>query len=143
VPSYQNGLGLTTRTVPDISYNAAISGGVLVYSTAQGAPIWFVVGGTSAGSPQWAGIIALANQLSTDQGHGKLGFINPALYKLAESAAYSTDFHDITVGNNQQVGTPVGFAAKAGYDFATGWGTPNVSNLVPHLVACVKTAVCP
>jgi subtilase family serine protease len=143
VPSFQNGLGLTTRTVPDISYNAAISGGVLVYSTALGAPTWFVVGGTSAGSPQWAGIIALANQLSTDQGHGKLGFINPALYKLAESSAYSTDFHDITVGNNQQVGTPVGFAAKTGYDFATGWGTPNVSNLVPHLVKCVKTAVCP
>jgi len=129
VPPYQSGLGLTARTTPDISYNAAVNGGVLVYYTALGSPIWFVVGGTSAGSPQWAAIIALANQAA---GHS-LGFINPALYRLAESAHYTNDFHDITVGNNQLVGTPVGFNAAAGYDFATGWGTPNVANLVSDL----------
>jgi subtilase family serine protease len=143
VPSFQSDLGLTSRTIPDISYNAAVNGGVLVYTTFEGAPIWFVVGGTSAGSPQWAAIIALANQLSASQGTGPLGYINPALYKLAESSAYSTDFHDITSGNNQLAGTPVGFNAGPGYDFATGWGTPNVANLVGDLVACVKTAACP
>lgn len=148
VPEFQNGLGLTSRTVPDVSYNAAVNGGVLVYDTAIGK--WFVVGGTSAGSPQWAAIIALANQFSANQvsakapnGLGPLGDINPALYKLAESPAYATDFHDITVGNNQLAGTPVGFSAKAGYDFSTGWGTPNVTKVVEDLVACAKTAVCP
>jgi subtilase family serine protease len=141
VPSFQSGLSLTSRTVPDISYNAAVNGGVLVYDTAIGA--WFVVGGTSAGSPQWAAIIALANQLSVSQGKGPLGYINPALYKLAKSSAHSSDFHDITSGNNQLAGTPVGFGAGPGYDFATGWGTPNVTNLVGDLVACVKTTACP
>ncbi|PYU28538.1 MAG: hypothetical protein DMG31_19930 [Acidobacteria bacterium] len=143
VPGFQAGLGLTSRTVPDISYNAAVNGGVLVYYTALGSPTWFVVGGTSAGSPQWAAIVALANQFSASKGKGPLGYINPALYKLAESSAYSTDFHDMKSGNNQLAGTPVGFNAGPGYDFATGWGTPNVANLVGDLVACVKTAACP
>ena len=52
------------RGVPDVSYNASVNGGVLVVwsSSGQGAGAIFVVGGTSAGSPQWAGIVALANQ---------------------------------------------------------------------------------
>ncbi len=134
VPSFQSGLGLSARTVPDISYNAAINGGVLVAYSALGAPGFFIVGGTSCGSPQWAAIGALANELSASQGHDSLGYINPALYDLAESGAYSTDFHDIKVGNNRLVGTPVGFSATTGYDAATGWGTPNVAHLVPDLV---------
>jgi subtilase family serine protease len=140
VPSYQEGLGLASRTTPDVSYNAAIQGGVLVVnSVVLGAPAVFIVGGTSAGSPQWAGIIALANQLAGTP----LGFLNPAIYKLAESAAYSSDFHDITVGNNQMPNTTPGFSATTGYDAASGWGTPNVANLVPDLVACATTASCP
>ncbi len=134
VPSFQNGLSLSSRTVPDVAYNAAINGGVLVAYSALGAPGFFIVGGTSCGSPQWAAIGALANELSASQGHDSLGYINPALYDLAESGAYSTDFHDIKVGNNRLVGTPVGFSATTGYDAATGWGTPNVAHLVPDLV---------
>jgi subtilase family serine protease len=137
VPAFQNGLGLTSRTVPDIAYNAAIDGGVLVRYSAFGPASFFIVGGTSAGSPQWAAIIALANQLSASQGHGALGYINPALYQLAQSGAYATDFHDIIVGDNQLVGTPVGFSATPGYDAATGWGTPNVAKLVPDLVKTI------
>ena len=140
VPSYQSGLGLSSRTTPDVSYNAAIHGGVLVAnSTVLGVPAFFIVGGTSAGSPQWAAIIALANQLA-----GKsLGFLNPAIYKLAQSSAYANDFHDITIGNNQMLGTSVGFTAGSGWDDASGWGTPNVANLVPDLVACATTSTCP
>jgi subtilase family serine protease len=140
VPSYQSGLNLSARTIPDVSYNAAIHGGVLVAnSTVLGAPAFFIVGGTSAGAPQWAAIIALANQLAGQP----LGFVNPAIYKLAESAAYTNDFHDITIGNNQMPGTIPGFTAGTGWDDASGWGTPNVANLVPDLVACATTAVCP
>jgi subtilase family serine protease len=140
VPSYQSGLNLSSRTTPDVSYEAAIHGGVLVAnSTVIGAPTFFIVGGTSVGTPQWAGIIALANQLA-----GKsLGFLNPAIYQLAQSAAYSNDFHDITIGNNQMPGTSPGFNAGVGWDDATGWGTPNVSNLLPDLVACATTTTCP
>ncbi len=145
-PSYQNNTTFSVctgsyaalnptcaRTTPDVSYNAAVDGGVLVFTSFLGAPIWFFVGGTSAGSPQWAAIFALANEARANNGLGPLGFANPTIYSIAESAGYSTDFHDIAVGNNQLVGTPVGFTAASGYDFASGWGTPNVSNLVTAL----------
>ena len=58
-PDYQSGLGLMSRATPDVSYNAAVDGGVLVYTTFLGAPVWYIVGGTSAGAPQWAAIRAL------------------------------------------------------------------------------------
>lgn len=132
VPTYQQNLGLTSRTTPDVAYNAAIDGGVLVLDSALGG--FFIVGGTSAGSPQWAAIFALANEAA---GHS-LGFVNPAVYSLAESSSYASGFHDITIGNNQLVGTPVGFSATTGYDFATGWGTPNVTNFVSDLVAAIS-----
>jgi len=56
----------------------------------------FLFGGTSAGSPQWAAIIALADQA----GHQRLGFINSDLYSLAHDSRYSSVFHDVTSGNN-------------------------------------------
>lgn len=59
--------------------------------------------------------------------------VNPTLYGLAESSSYSSDFHDITTGNNILTGTTAGFSATTGYDFASGWGTPNVANLVAGL----------
>jgi subtilase family serine protease len=94
-----------------------------------------VVGGTSAGSPQWAGIFALANELRASMGKGPLGFVNPAIYALAESAAYASDFHDITAGNNILSGSSTGFSATRRYDLASGWGTPNVANIVADLAA--------
>jgi subtilase family serine protease len=131
VPSYQSGLSLTSRTVPDVAYNAALNGGVLVVDQTALPGFFLLVGGTSAGSPQWAAIVALANQAKG----APLGFINPTLYQIGKCASnYAADFHDITVGNNQLAGTPVGFSAKSGYDFATGLGTPNVTNLIKDLV---------
>lgn len=139
VPAFQNGLGLTSRTIPDVAYNAAVDGGVLVFWSALGPPNvgLFIVGGTSAGSPQWAAIVALANQYSAAHGHGALGYLNPAIYQLAQGPHYATDLHDITVGNNKLGGVLPGFSAGTGYDFATGWGTPNVTNLIPDLVNAV------
>jgi subtilase family serine protease len=133
VPSFQAGLGLSMRAIPDVSYNAAIDGGVLVaWSALFPAGSFFIVGGTSAGSPQWAGIVALANQAN----HGPLGFINGALYKLLhDPTKYARDFHDITVGNNQLGGTAPGFTAGKGWDDASGIGTPDVANLIPDLIA--------
>ncbi len=138
VPSYQSGLGLTARG-PDVAYNAAVDGGVLVQYGAFGFPVLFIVGGTSAGSPQWAGIAALANQARAMAGKGTIGDLNPALYTLlpghVNSARYASDFHDITVGNDQLVGTPIGFSAGPGYDLASGIGSPRVANLVSDLAS--------
>ena len=139
VPSYQRGLGLLSRSTPDVSYNAPIAGGVLGYwSVIPSEAGFYIFGGTSAGSPQWSAIAALADQLATSHGMGTIGFINPALYMIGRShSLYQKDFHDITVGNNIIYGSPynVGFSAHTGWDDATGLGTPNVSNLVSTLVS--------
>lgn len=132
-PAYQSALDLKGRAVPDVSYNAAVDGGVLIVYSALGSTVLYVVGGTSAGAPQWAGTFALANQLRGSKGKGPLGFANPALYSVAQSAAYAADFHDIKAGNNVLAGTIGGFAAAAGYDLATGWGTPNATALLVDL----------
>jgi subtilase family serine protease len=134
VPSYQTGLGLTARG-PDVDYNAAIDGGVLVVYGGFGAPVLFIVGGTSAGSPQWAGITALANQARANLSKGPIGDLNPTLYSIYHSARYATDFHDITVGNDQLVGSSVGFSASPGYDLASGIGSPIVDQLVVDIAA--------
>ena len=135
-PSFQSGLGLTSRATPDVSYNAAVNGGVLVAWSAcpscigATGPVFYIVGGTSAGSPQWAAIAALADEAA---GH-PLGDLNPAIYTIGSTPTkYAADFHDITVGDNRLVGTPVGFTAGSGWDDASGWGTPNVTALIADL----------
>jgi subtilase family serine protease len=134
VPPYQAGLGLTSRG-PDVSYNAALSGGVLIVYGGFGSPALFGAGGTSAGAPQWAGIAALVNQARANRGKGPIGAINQALYSIYHSARYATDFHDIAAGNNQAPGTPVGYSAVPGYDLASGLGTPIVDQLIADLAA--------
>jgi subtilase family serine protease len=133
-PGFQRGLGLHMRGVPDISYNAGIDTGVLaVWSTSgQGANLVFRFGGTSAGSPQWSGLIALADQL----GHHRVGFINDTLYDVAHGPLYGALYHDITVGDNTFHGASItiqGFSATRGWDPASGLGTPKANNLVPLL----------
>ncbi|HEU0002166.1 MAG TPA: S53 family peptidase [Ktedonobacteraceae bacterium] len=80
------------RGVPDVAADADPLTGLVFY----GAGIWSLAGGTSASTPLWAGLMAIADQMA---GKG-LGFINAALYKLAMSGRYTADFHDITQGNN-------------------------------------------
>jgi subtilase family serine protease len=130
-PSYQAGLtGFDVRTTPDVAYDAAINGGVLVVQL----PNIYLVGGTSCGSPQWAGIFALVNEARANAGKGPIGFANPALYAIYQGPRYSVDFHDITAGNNTLAGAPVqGYSAGTGYDLATGIGTPDVANLITDL----------
>ena len=140
-PSWQRGItGYHTRTVPDVAYGAAINGGVEVFAS----PFIYLVGGTSCGSPQWAAIFALVNQARASGGHEAIGSANAALYRLAERQSESDRsarsdsesspavFHDVTTGNNALDST-VGFSAKPGYDLTTGWGTPNVANLIAAL----------
>lgn len=128
------------RGVPDVAYNGDVNGGVLVVwsSSGSGKNLVFIFGGTSAGSPQWAGIIALGDQLA---GH-RLGFLNIAIYKIGESSSYASAFHDIVIGNNTFTGagtngktvTILGFNTSRGWDPVTGWGSPNVAKLLPLLI---------
>lgn len=109
------------RLNPDVSFNAAVNGGVLAYLGFLGR--WAVFGGTSAASPAWAGIIALLN----DANNRPSGFITPDIY------AHWYDFHDIMVGNNSATGGQDGFdgfVAGPGYDLTTGLGTPSVSQFI-------------
>jgi subtilase family serine protease len=118
------------RGVPDVAYQASSGTGPLVYLGAFG---WFFVGGTSCGAPQWAGLIAIADQISGDN----LGFINPGLYKIgSDPARYANDFFDVTTGNNKTSSIP-GYFASQGWDAVTGLGTPNAPNFAPDLVAAV------
>src|SRR5262249_45570374 len=116
------------RTSPDVAYDAAPGTGVAVYSavTYDGNTGWFKVGGTSAGAPQWAALIALLDQGRAAAGHGSLdGFRQtlPATYHSLPSG----DFHDIVSG------TAGGNAAGPGYDLVTGLGSPYADRVVYHL----------
>jgi subtilase family serine protease len=125
------------RGVPDVAYNAGINGGVLTHcgvcsvisgGDASDPSAIYLFGGTSAGSPQWAGLIADGDQLA----QRRLGDINPALYSLGRSSA----LHDVTKGNNDvvEIGNK-GYNAGASWDAVTGLGSPNAANLLPALVA--------
>ena len=134
------------RGVPDVAYQASSRTGVLVYltesqsNTGAGAGCgganpcstgWYVVGGTSASSPQWAGLTAIADQIAGRD----LGFLNPALYAIgADPSQYAADFHDVTVGCNQTTSIP-GYCAGTGWDAVTGLGTPDAAKLIPDLIA--------
>ena len=120
------------------------SAGVLIYITNPGYSTnvnntgWYVIGGTSSSSPQWAGLIAVANEMN---GGKQLGYINPALYALASNpSTYAADFYDVTTGNNGAFNPPVaGYNATTGWDPVTGLGTPNAANLLPDLIAYVNS----
>lgn len=131
-PSYQHGrVDASSRLTADVSYNAGTYTAVLVYMSFGGpsaAGLYFV-GGTSAATPQWAGIVALANQAA---GHN-LGFINQSLYDIAKTPHYHQAFHDVTSGNNGLFGGASELAG-AGYDMPTGLGSPDVANLIPLLL---------
>jgi subtilase family serine protease len=114
------------RGVPDVAYNAGVVGGVIVAWSATVPGGFYIFGGTSAGSPQWAGLTA---DLDEALGH-PLGFLNPRLYALGGAGALAPLFHDITLGDNTNYVTAVpGYPATPGYDLSTGWGTPNFGKL--------------
>ncbi|HZU65977.1 MAG TPA: S53 family peptidase [Ktedonobacteraceae bacterium] len=139
-PDYQKSLPAAVqgqlnghRGLPDVAADADPATGMAFYIGGQ----WQQVGGTSASTPLWAGIIAVADQMA---GH-PLGFINPGIYKVATSPSVQQDFRDITIGNNsfsQGQARVTGFDAVPGWDPVTGWGAPNAQKLLPDLIAALK-----
>lgn len=132
-PSWQVAAGLPNdgaRHVPDISLaSSANHDGYYFYTSGQGG----YVGGTSVAAPTMAGIVALLNHylVSTNiLAKPGLGNINPALYRMAQTAP--NVFHDVMSGNNNVpcvAGSPncingsFGVSAGQGYDSATGLGS--------------------
>ena len=112
------------RNIPDVSAEANTN----QYSCAD-ATCFGGSGGTSYAAPQWAGIIAMANQQAVANGETTLGFLNPALYEIGEGAHYDNAFHDETSGSNGA------FSAVVGYDLVTGWGSPSAPDLIDDLVS--------
>jgi subtilase family serine protease len=137
-PTYQNGVaGIAAhRGVPDVAADGNPQTGFPVI-TSNAGPGYTVSahGGTSASAPLWAGIIALADQYAGRH----LGFVNPAIYRVARGPHYHHAFHDITAGKSNTAKFPhrtiTGYRAGAGWDPVTGWGSPNAHVLVPLLAS--------
>jgi hypothetical protein len=149
LPTYQqnistvsNGFKLTSfgaRLSPDVAYVANPNTGVSVLDTTDGG--WFTVGGTSAGSPQWAALVAIA-----DQGRATPLSGNQTL-KAIYSSSNSSGFRDITQGNStgayyvyDNLGNFLGTLTvkpQTGYDLVTGQGSPKANVLVPNLIGGV------
>lgn len=134
-PGYQDGIpGIgATRGVPDVSADANGHTGMAIAIAEPGGRTYIRdSGGTSASAPIWAGLIALADQFA----HRHLGFVNPALYRIAASPAGHRAFHDLTIGNNTATFPPrtfTGYRAAPGWDPVTGLGSPDAQWLVPLL----------
>jgi subtilase family serine protease len=129
--SYQDGVPRIARMrgVPDVAADADSFTAMTLMFTG-GVP--FPAQGTSAATPLWAAVIALADQ---DAGQ-HLGFINPDIYSIARSPAYHRAFHDVITGDNSVIwptGVFTGYRAGPGWDPVTGWGSPNAHILVPLL----------
>jgi kumamolisin len=123
LPAWQSDAGPQTfRGVPDVAGDADPETGYNIRVDGQN----MVAGGTSAVAPMWAGLIALLNQ----QLNTRLGFVNPQLYSLNQSAG----FQDITVGSN---GT---FSAGPGWDPCTGLGSPDGAGLLHALQGIASQA---
>lgn len=128
------GATLATRTSGDVAYNASPDTGVAVYFgfasqvPGLGPNGYYAVGGTSQGPPQWAGIIAAADQAL----NRNLGCVNATFYALS-TGTKNPPFHDVTSGNNSFPAGKTGYTARGGWDPPTGLGSPDVTNLISAL----------
>ena len=127
-PSWQTGPGVANqysngmRQVPDV---AAVADVATPYDIISGGRDQNG-DGTSAAAPLWAGVAALIDQDLQKKGLSSIGFANPALYFFGQNSASlpAPPYHDITEGNN------LFYPATTGWDYCTGWGTPDVANLM-------------
>jgi subtilase family serine protease len=142
-PNFQNKVRNVTgdhRGTPDISMSAAVDGAVITFESFSGRAGFGLVGGTSEASPEFAGIVAMADQVA----HRDLGNLNDRIYKLAGDSSHFSGIVDVTSGNNSfgpftnsdgTTHTVVGFDALKGYDLASGVGTIDAARFVPALAS--------
>jgi subtilase family serine protease len=148
-PAYQSnqvpGVGtLAHRAVADVAFNADPSTGqfVAVMTPGSSAVSWVSAGGTSLSTPQWAGLVAVANAMRVRAAKPLLGAPHGALYGqiAAVPGNYAAAFSDVLSGTN---GTCATCAAKIGYDVPTGLGTPNVAALLSALGGAAAAPTAP
>ena len=160
-PSYQDsvsGVVGTQRGVPDLAWNAAVNGGVLVwhtfFPTLEGGSAWGVFGGTSSSSPQVAALTSIANQGRAAAHKNGIGDLNAVIY--SDTFTKGTAFNDIVprtygtaasgvLDDNQMweyaadgtvhPGSVDGYPTTSGYDLTTGWGSPKAAGYVAQLIA--------
>ena len=142
LPAYQSGIGgYARRAVADVAFNANPNSGQYVALIAPGTTTvrWVSAGGTSLATPQWAGLLAVANAQRAASGKAALGQPHAALYQQigAVPTQYAAAFADVASGSN---GSCTTCTAKAGYDTPTGWGTPNAAALLTSLGATTAAA---
>jgi subtilase family serine protease len=138
-PAFQNPVqGLVTqwRGTPDISMSAAVDGAAIYYSSYLPGQVGYrLVAGTSEACPEFAGIVAMADQLA---GH-RLGTLTEELYEFDYSILVDITGTDITQGNNTygpftnsdgNTYTVTGYSALPGYDLASGVGTVDAAAFV-------------
>ncbi|HEY1708602.1 MAG TPA: S53 family peptidase [Rhizomicrobium sp.] len=119
-PSYQSAINSNARVVPDVAADADPNTGALV--RVNGA--YQQIGGTSLSAPIWAGLSALINAKRREEKKHTMGLVNSRVYPLLRT----TNFHDITAGNNGA------FKATVGYDAVTGIGSPSMAVLFNTLI---------
>ena len=138
-PGYQSssvpGMGSAAgRSVADVAFNADPYTGqyVAVIPAGGSAVSWISAGGTSLSTPQWAGLMAIANATRALAGKAALGEPHAVLYGQIATApdSYVSAFDDIVSGND---GLCAACSAKPGYDQPSGLGTPNAANLLGAL----------
>ncbi len=116
------------RIIPDVAADAAGSTGY--FTVSQGTP--GVVGGTSAATPLWAGLLVRVMQSGKN-----VGFLPPRLYRHTSTTSGkplgSVACRDITSGSNTSGSSAAGYSAKPGFDACTGWGSPKGKALLDNL----------
>jgi subtilase family serine protease len=122
-PAWQTGVSGANsngmRAVPDVALTAASHDGYLICENGN----FYIIAGTSAASPSFAGIMAIV-----DQAKGSQGNANPTLYRML--SASSNPFHATPSGNNSVPGVTGFTASGASYNLATGLGSVNADTLV-------------
>jgi kumamolisin len=135
-PGVQNAYSDGMRQIPDVSADADPLTGYAVYYSKNGcgapATCWQIIGGTSAATPLWASLILLIDQLAEQHGQRPLGLLNPLLYQLeagpGSGVTAPLPFHDVSIGGNLY------YDATPGWDYSTGWGSPDAAVLAQDIV---------
>lgn len=122
----ENALSTGTRQIPDVAASGDPASGWFTHFGGHDHQ----VGGTSAAAPFWAGSMLLISQRAKTERLGRLGYVNPILYRLA--ARRDSPFHDVVRGGNRH------YDAGPGWDFSTGLGSPDVDKLADQIVAFLR-----
>jgi subtilase family serine protease len=122
------------RGSPDVANKANPGTGYTAYDSFgfSGASGWFQMGGTSAGTPQWAALGAIVDSMRVAARKGHHSSTNNSLYVLTKKSL-TTEFNSGTQGTNGFCG--VWCTAAPGYDCITGLGSPKASALTSALIA--------